>query len=247
MPEERDQSRDGRENAARQPSPSRTPVADAEAAAAAAQARAETARARAAELRREAEKLSAASAPVAVATGSPGTTGVDVDNGPPAATADVAAAARRCGRPLVLLCALLGASAYITQQHRATEQDRQHAAEYAAAARQGVVNLMAINFNTAEADVQRVLDNSTGTFKTQFQDTSKDLIKALKDAKVVTEVNVNSTAVESMKPDGAVVLVAATSQRGNADAANRDPRTWRAVVTIARESGQLKVSQLDFV
>ena len=148
---------------------------------------------------------------------------------------------------LVLLCALLGASAYITQQHRATERDRQHAAEYAAAARQGVVNLMAINFNTAEADVQRVLDNSTGTFKTQFQDTSKDLIKALKDAKVVTEVNVNSTAVESMKPDGAVVLVAATSQRGNADSANRDPRTWRAVVTIARENGQLKVSQLDFL
>ncbi len=223
-------------------------VADAEAAAAAAQARADAARARAAELRREAEKLSAPPTPVAAQpVVAPQTTSTTTR-------------ARRLPRPtslrplvvaaallLLLLCAALGASAYITKEHRTTEQDRQHAAEYAAAARQGVVNLMAINFNTAEADVQRVLDNSTGPFKTQFQDTSKDLIKALKDAKIVTEVNVNSTAVESMKPDGAVVLVAATSQRGNADSANRDPRTWRAVVTIARESGQLKVSQLDFL
>ena len=246
MPEERDQSPEELESAAA------GTVADAEAAAAAAQARADAARARAAELRREAEKLSAAAAPVAVQP--------DVPAQPAGAAQPTVTTtpARRLRRPksvwpiavaagLVLLCALLGFSAFIIHKHRATEQDQQHAAEYAAAARQGVVNLMAINFNTAEGDVQRVLDNSTGTFKTQFQDTSKDLIKALKDAKVVTEVNVNSTAVESMKQDGAVVLVAATSQRGNADSANRDPRTWRAVVTIARENGQLKVSQLDFL
>jgi Mce-associated membrane protein len=132
------------------------------------------------------------------------------------------------------------------QNHLAATRDRDNVAQYSAVARQGVVNLMAINYNSAQADVQRVIDSTTGQFRQQFEDTSKDLVKALQDAKVVTEVNVTGVAVESMTTNSAVVLVAATSQRGDADPQNRDPRTWRAVVTVTRDGGQLKISQMDF-
>ena len=202
-------------------------LGSAEAAAEAAQARAEAARARAVELRRLAE----AEASVSGVAARRRTTA-------PARVAVALAAA--------LLCALLAAGGYMFQRHRAVQRDRDNIAQYSAVARQGVVNLMAINYSSAQADVQRVLDSTTGTFRQQFEDTSKDLVKALQDAKVVTEVSVTGVAVESMTANSAVVLVAATSQRGDPDPQKRDPRTWRAVVTVTRDSGQFKISQIDF-
>ena len=148
---------------------------------------------------------------------------------------------------VLVVFALLGGAGYIIAKDRSSARDRDAAAEFTAAARQGVVNLMAINYNTAQVDVQRVLNSATGTFKEDFGATSKDLVKALQDAKVLTEVNVKHAAVESMTGDSAVVLVSAVTQRGDAEAKDRDPRTWRAVVTVKREQGQIKVSQLDFV
>ena len=56
-----------------------------------------------------------------------------------------------------------------------------------------------------------------------------------------------NVAVESMTPSSGVVLVSAVTQRGNVDSKDRDPRTWRAVVTVTRDGGQLKISELDFV
>jgi len=201
-------------------------LGSAEADAEAAQARAEAARARAVELHRLAEAEGSVSA---------------------------AATRRRTPRPalvalalaVALLCGLRAASGYMFQNHLAATRDRDNVAQYSAVARQGVVNLMAINYNSAQADVQRVLDSTTGQFRQQFEDTSKDLVKALQDAKVITEVNVTGVAVESMTANSAVVLVAATSQRGDADPQNRDPRTWRAVVTVTRDGGQLEISQMD--
>ena len=60
------------------------------------------------------------------------------------------------------------------------------------------------------------------------------------DSKVVTDVTVNATAVESMSPDSAVVLVAATSRVTNASGAKQEPRAWRLWVNLEsrRRPGQ---------
>lgn len=109
---------------------------------------------------------------------------------------------------------------------------------------------MSMDFNQAKESVQRVIDDSTGKFKSNFQDGAEDLIKAMTDAKVVTKVTVNDTAVESMDKDSATVLVAATSQRtGGPDAPKEDqqpPRVWRVVISLQREGDQLKVSDVEF-
>ncbi len=213
-----------------------TDIAAAEADACAAEARARAARARATEARLRATDLPADSAPEP-------TTGRAVPVRRGRRTALVVAAV--LGAAAVL--GLLGASAYIVRIHRAVAADRQHAAQYSAAARQGVVNMMAINYNTAQADVQRVLDSATGRFKEDFESTSNDLVKALQDGKIVTDVDVKSVAIQSMTDESAVVLVSAVSQRGDPKAADRDPRTWRAVVTVNREGDQIKISNLEFV
>ena len=123
------------------------------------------------------------------------------------------------------------------------------AAEDEAAARQDVINLMSIDYNTAQDSVQRVLDGSTGRFRANFADTAADFVKALKDEKIVTKATVNDTAVESMTADSAVVLVSATSQREGPKAPKdqQEPRLWRVVVSLERDGGQIKMSGVDFV
>jgi Mce-associated membrane protein len=131
--------------------------------------------------------------------------------------------------------------------HRNVVRDQQRSAEYAAAARQSVVTLMSLDFNKANEDVQRIIDNSTGQFKDDFQNNAPDFIKVAQDSKVVTDVAVNATAVDSMTNDTATVLVSATSRVTNSAGAKQDPRSWRLSVDLKRDGGQIKMSKVEFV
>ena len=96
--------------------------------------------------------------------------------------------------------------------------------------------------------VQRVLDGSTGRFKSGFSDASEDFVKALEEEKIITKATVNDAAVESLTADSAVVLVSATSRREGPEAPEdqKAPRQWRVVMTLEREDGQIKVSAVEF-
>lgn len=214
--------------------------------AAAAEARAAAARARADELRRRIEEAEAA---------------IDEAPGePPAATPIPAAPAITTpgvrllpavgvGIAGALGAALLALTGYLLWQHKAMAQQRHSAAEFTAAARQDVINLMSIDYNTADDSVKRVLDGSTGRFKTNFADTAEDFVKALKDEKIITKATVNDAAVESMTGDSAVVLVSATSHREGPQAPKdqQEPRLWRIVVSLERDGDQIKMSGVEFV
>ena len=235
------------------------PDADAaEAAAAEAEARAEAARTRANELRR---KLEAASA---TAPQRPKPESDDVDDvaeadAEPAVADEVVPARKRrlrlpglkavaAGLVVLVIAGLLSVTGWMLWEHRKAADERHQTAEYSAAARQGVVNLMSMDYTQAKESVQRIIDGSIGKFKNNFQDTSGDLIKALQDSKMITKVTVNDTAVEGMDDETATVLVAATSHREGPDAPKEDqqPRVWRMVVTLERDGGQIKLSDVEF-
>ena len=150
---------------------------------------------------------------------------------------------------VLVLCtaALLAGSGYMIWNHRQVEKLQQQNAEYAAAARQGVVTLMSLDFNTAQENVDRIIANSTGQFKDDFEQQAADFVTVAQDSEVVTDVTVNSTAVETMTDDTAVVLVAAASRVTNASGANQEPRTWRLSVGLQRVDGQIKMSKVEFV
>jgi len=155
---------------------------------------------------------------------------------------------------VAMTLAVLGTAALITvsvlmvNQHRKAVASQQLDAEYQAAGRQSVVTLMSLDFNNAEADVQRIIDNTTGQFQKDFQDQQADFIKVAQDAKVITDVNVTATAVESMTPTSAVVLIAATSRVTNSSGAKQEPRAWRLSVNLERvDGGQVKMSKVEFV
>ena len=149
----------------------------------------------------------------------------------------------------VLTVGLLAATVYMLVAHHTMSRQRQQAAEYAAAARQGVINLMSIDYATADDSVKRVLDGSTGRFRANFEETATDFVKALKDEKIVTKATVNDAAVESMTDDSAVVLLSATSRREGPQAPKdqQQPRLWRVVLTLERDGDQIKMSGVEFV
>lgn len=229
----------------------------AEAEAAAAQARAEAARARAEELR---QRLQDAESRTQAESGVK--TGDEVEVEPEAAAEVIEvvnaepAAVRQSPRRLVgvvvaamTTAALLAGTGYMLFNHHEKNRERQQIAEYAAAARQGVVNLMSIDYATADESVKRVIDGSTGRFRANFEETADEFVKALKDEKIVTKATVNDAAVESMTEDSAVVMISATSRREGQQAPKdqQEPRLWRVVLTLQRDGDQIKMSGVEFV
>ncbi len=214
-----------------------------------AEERAEAARARAAELRREAEAGSSD----------------QPDATEDAADADAKPAASRwrprwpwrlrrptrkavgVGTAIVLISASFAASGYIVWQHRTLVQQRQHAEEFAAAAREEVATLMSIDPAHAAENVQHTIDDTTGALKSQLEATSGYMAKNAQDAQVTTKATVQDVAVESMTDNSAVVLVVAKSDTINPDKSVRPSVFWRLSVNIDRDGDRLKMSKRDFV
>lgn len=148
---------------------------------------------------------------------------------------------------IILTLAFVAASGFMVWHHRQALEEQERTAEFAAAARQSVVTLMSLDFNNAQEDVKRIIDNSTGQFKADFEAQAEDFAKVAKESKVVTEVTVNVAAVKSMTDNNATALVSATSRVTNTAGANQEPRSWRLLVDLVREGDQIKMSKVEFV
>ena len=150
---------------------------------------------------------------------------------------------------VIIIIASLAASADIVLQHRNASHQHQRAAEFAAAAREGVVTLTSLDFNDAKAGVQRIIDNSTGSFRDDFAKMAGDFTKVVEQSKVVERGTVQAVAVDldSMTNDSAIVLIASTSEVTNAAGAKQDPRSFKLIVTLTRDGDQLKMSKVEFV
>jgi Mce-associated membrane protein len=150
---------------------------------------------------------------------------------------------------VIVIVASLAASAHIVIQHRNSSQQHQRAAEFAAAASEGVVTLTSLDFNDAKAGVQRIIGNSTGSFRDDFAKMAGDFTKVVEESKVVERGTVQAVAVDlnSMTTDSAVVLIASTSEITNAAGAKQDPRNFKLIVTLTRDGDQLKMSKVEFV
>jgi Mce-associated membrane protein len=212
-----------------------------------AQARAEAARARAVRLRQQAE---AASSDQGNQSGAQEAEG-EAESAPsrrrrlhwrlrrPGRKALAAAAA------VVISCGSLAASGYLLWQHHDAVQQRQRTAQFATAARNAILTMLTINASTARADVQRFADQTTGQFKAMVLLSGEDYVKALEQAKVSSKAAVQAVAVQSMTQDSAVVLVAAKSELTKPEA-KPESRSWRVVINLETDGGQLKISKVEF-
>lgn len=148
---------------------------------------------------------------------------------------------------VLLSLGLFGVGGWMIWHHQGVAADQQRSAEFAAAARQGVVTLMSLDFNHADDDVKRILDNTTGDFRKDFESQAPEFTDVAKQSKVVTEATVNAAAVQSMAKDTATVLVAVTTRVANLASNQQEPRSWRLSVDVVRDGGQVKLAKIEFV
>lgn len=153
--------------------------------------------------------------------------------------------------PLVLVALLAGAIGFAATQILrpgpvpSTAPPRWQ--PYVDAAGQFTVVMTSLDWQAAERDVQRVLDASTGEFRTEFEARSADFIQVVKDSKVKTEGTVTGAALDSIEGNSVYALVAATSKVTNSAGASEEPRSWRLRVRVEKVGDSYKASKVEFV
>jgi len=115
------------------------------------------------------------------------------------------------------------------------------------AASQGALNLTTIDFAHADADIQRVLDGSMGTFYDDFQQRAAAFEDVVKKTQSKTEGTVTSAGIESISGDSARVLVAVSVKTSNLAAPQQHPRLWRMRIDVQRVGDRAKVTNVGFV
>lgn len=158
---------------------------------------------------------------------------------PPALVAKIGA--------VVLSASSVAASLLMIQAHDEAVVEQRRSEAFAAGARRGVTVMMSIDYRRAKDDVQRVIENSTGEFRDDFEQRIVEFTKMYQQSNVVTEGTVNATAVASMQEHTALVLVAATSRSTDSAGTKLEPRSFRLRVTVTEAGTQYKISKVEFI
>lgn len=135
----------------------------------------------------------------------------------------------------------LGWNAY--KSHKADEQRNL----FQQVGRQVALNLTTIDFEHAEADVQRILDSATGPFHDDFQQRAAPFIDVVTQAKSKSVGNLTEAGLESDNENEGQVIVAVTVNTTNAGAPEQEPRSWRMRITVQKVNDEAKVSSVEFV
>lgn len=151
------------------------------------------------------------------------------------------------GIGIVLFSTSVAATGYMLRQHHTAVHNRQLAAEFSVAARQGITAFMSIDPAHAKDDVQRAIDASTGDQKNQLAVLSPLIVNKAEETKVGNKVTIEAVAVQSLSDNSGVVLVAARTDPFGPDNVKPPPALFRVSVDMDRDGGQLKMSKVDFL
>lgn len=146
----------------------------------------------------------------------------------------------------VLLLALAAVTTLLAVGHRADERREAFARQAQSTARQSVLAILDVHAGSARTDAQRFVDASAGEFRTAMSAQLDNYVRALQQSHVTSTGEVLATGIENQTADSAVVLVAARTHVSVAGGAAQD-RNVRLLVTVTRDGGAAKLSQLEFV
>jgi Mce-associated membrane protein len=142
---------------------------------------------------------------------------------------------------LVGLCTFLGVQA--DRSNQAREQRN----VLVGTAKQGAINLTTIDWQSADADVQRILGSATGPFYDDFSQRSKPFVDVVKQMKSTSVGTVTEAGVESDSGDEAQVLVSVSVKTTTPGSADERTRNWRMRVSVRQDGDAAKVSNVEFV
>jgi Mce-associated membrane protein len=145
---------------------------------------------------------------------------------------------------VVALAVLTGWLGFRTYQSHKADEERNL---FLQVGRQGALNLTTIDWQQADANVQRILDSATGTFYDEFQKRAQPFVEVVKQAQSKSVGTIAEAGLESETDNGAQVLVAVTVKTSNAGAPEQAPRAWRMRISVQKVGDEAKVSKVVFV
>jgi Mce-associated membrane protein len=148
---------------------------------------------------------------------------------------------------LIVVVALAGLSGWLGFRAYQSDRAEEQRDLFLAVGRQGALNLTSIDWQNADADVQRVLDSATGAFYDDFQGRAKPFTEVVKQTKAKSVGTISEAGVESTTENEAKVLVAVNVKSSNAGVAEQEPRAYRMLITVQKVDGEAKVAQVEFV
>jgi Mce-associated membrane protein len=145
---------------------------------------------------------------------------------------------------VLAVAALAGSFGFNAYQSSRAEKQREVFVEVA---RQGAVNLSTVDWQRVDAEVQRILDSSTGAFHDDFQNRVQPFVAAVKQVQSRSVGTVSEAALESQSGNQAEVLVALKVKISTSAARDQPRRDWRMRVSVQSVGNDVKVSNVAFV
>lgn len=148
----------------------------------------------------------------------------------------------------VALVGLLVAAGALAHAHQDSQDARDQDLAMLGAARQSVLNLISPSSQDPAAGADRIINDATGSWLTEFEGTKDQFVSAIAESKTESSGEILGAGIEGRNDDGSTtVLVSAVSKVSNAAGAKDEPRTWRLRIGIVDVDGSYKLSQVEVV
>lgn len=148
---------------------------------------------------------------------------------------------------VVVIVALAAVTGWMGFRWQHLQRQQSTDARVLTAAKAAAVNLTSIDFADIDADVQHILDSSTGAFRDAFAERSQPFTDVVRQARSTTEGAVTAAGIESQDGSTSTVLVAVTVKTTNAGVPEPQPRSWRMRISMVDDPAGPKMSDVQFV
>ena len=118
---------------------------------------------------------------------------------------------------------------------------------YVDAGKKFAESLATYDHRTIDADVQRILDTSTGQFHRDFAETAPGFIDLTRDIQSVSAGTLTGAGLERVRGDHADVLVAVSVETANGDGPPAATRFWRMRIGVAHGADGYRADSVEYV
>ncbi|GAB0108587.1 hypothetical protein JMUB6875_76150 [Nocardia sp. JMUB6875] len=166
---------------------------------------------------------------------------------PAVASADGGSLWMRVVAVAALVLAVVAVSSTVWASHQRSTYADQDAlrADYVQAAKQAMLNITNISADTAQADINRVLEVTSGDLHKDYTDRKDDYAGIVQKAQVKAKGEVVEAALQSSDDHTAVVLVAVKQTLTNAGAEGPQQRQYRFKVTLSKDDKGITATGME--
>jgi Mce-associated membrane protein len=148
---------------------------------------------------------------------------------------------------LITVLALAGVGGWLGYRAYQTQRAQQQRNLLLQVGRQAALNLTTINYTEVDADLARIVDSATGTFRDDFQRRAKAFADVVKRAQSQSRGAITEAGLVSDDTDHGQVLIAVSVNTSLGGAPEPQPRAWRMRIDVQKVGNDVKVSNVEFV